>query len=78
METNNTMIISAEGVLDALVDGSEVLMVDKNKTNRFGVSCKPLSGETFSDIEKFIAEDSPSRIYLQTERYIKEENENEE
>lgn len=73
----NNIIISADEVIKALINGFEVLMIDKSKTNRYGVSCIPLTEEIFSDIESYVMEDAPNKIYLQTERCIKEENKNE-
>lgn len=71
-------IITAVEVIDALVGGFEVLMVDKGKTNKFGVSCIPLTTQTFVNIEKFVEEDDPNRIYIKTEKEVKkEEAENE-
>lgn len=74
----NSEIVAAGEVIEALVDGFEVLMIDKAKTSRFGVKCIQLTLETFSDIEKFVEKDDPNRIYIKTEREVsKEEVENE-
>lgn len=68
-------IINATEVLDALTDGFEVLMINKNKTNRFGVLCIPLTDETFSSIVKFIDQEDENRIYIKTDKYIKVDEE---
>lgn len=73
MRGSNDMIIGNEDVMEALVGGFEVLMVDKDKSHKYGVSCIPLSKEPFSKIEEFVREEAPNRIYLQIERYIPEE-----
>lgn len=64
-------IIGADDVLDALVGGFEVLMIQNGKTHRFGVMCIPLTGETFNRIEKYLDESDPNRIYIKTEKYVK-------
>lgn len=71
----NDMIIGNEDVMGALVGGFEVLMVDKDKSHRYGVSCIPLSKASFYKIEEFVREEAPNRIYLQVEKYIPEEEE---
>lgn len=74
----NSKIISTAEVIEALVDGFEVLMIDKAKTNRYGVSCTPLTTQTFANIEKFVEEDNSNKIYIKTEKdEKKEEVENE-
>lgn len=65
-------IIESEDVMDALVGGFEVLMVDKDISHKYGVSCIPLSKRPFSNIEEFVRGEAPNRIYLQVERYIPE------
>lgn len=75
----NSEIITAVDVIDALVGGFEVLMIDKGKTNKYGISCIPLTSQTFVNIEKFVEEDDQNRIYIKTEKEVeKEEVENEE
>lgn len=74
----NNEIISAAEVIDALVGGFEVLMIDKAKTNRFGITCIPLTAQTFADIEKFVKGNDLNMIYIKTEKdEKKEEAENE-
>lgn len=74
----NSEIISAAEVIDALVGGFEVLMIDKAKINKYGVSCTPLTTQTFANIEKLVDEVDSNRIYIKTEKYEKkEEAENE-
>lgn len=74
----NNKIISAAEVIDALVCGFEVLMINKAKVNRFGVECIPLTTQTFENIEKFVEGDDSNRIYIKTEKdEKKEETENE-
>lgn len=69
----NTEIIGVSEVIDALVGGFEVLMIDKAKINKYGVSCIPLTTQTFANIEKFVEEDDPNRIYIKTEKDEKKE-----
>lgn len=74
----NNEIIRPEDVFEALVTGFEVLMIRKNITTRFGTNCIPLTRETFVNIEKFLEEDDSNLIYLKTEKFVKqEENEDE-
>ena len=74
----NSEIISAAEVIDALVGGFEVLMIDKAKINKYGVSCTPLTTQTFANIEKFVEGDNSNKIYMKTEKdEKKEEAENE-
>lgn len=74
----NSEIISTAEVIDALVGGFEVLMIDKSKINKYGVSCTPLTAQTFANIEKFVEGDNSNRIYIKTEKdEKKEEVENE-
>lgn len=70
----NSKIISTAEVIEALVDGFEVLMIDKSKTNKYGILCTPLTTQTFANIEKFVGGDNSNKIYIKTE---KEEVENE-
>ena len=69
----NSEIISAAEVIDALVGGFEVLMVDKTKTNKFGITCIPLTTQTFVNIEKLVDEVDSNRIYIKTEKDEKKE-----
>lgn len=71
-------IITAADVIDALIGGFEVLMIDKGKTNKYGISCIPLTSQTFVNIEKFVEEDDSNRIYIKTEKEIKKEEEGNE
>ena len=74
----NSEIISASEVIEALVGGFEVFMIDKAKTNNFGASCIALTTRSFANIEKLVEEVDASRIYIKTEKYKKkEEAENE-
>lgn len=74
----NSEIISAAEVIDALVGGFEVLMIDKAKIHKYGVSCTPLTTQTFANIEKLVDEVDSNRIYIKTEKdEKKEEVENE-
>ncbi len=74
----NGEIISAAEVIDALVGGFEVLMIDKAKTNKYGILCIPLTTESFAGIKKVVGENDPNRIYIKTEKdEKKEEVENE-
>lgn len=72
----NSEIISTSEVIDALVGGFEVLMIDKSKINKcgiYGISCKCLTTQTFADIEKFVDGDDSNKIYIKTEKVKKEE-----
>lgn len=74
----NSEIISAAEVIEALVGGFEVFMIDKAKTNNFSVSCIALTTRSFANIEKLVEGVDASRIYIKTEKYKKkEEAENE-
>ena len=73
----NGEIISAAEVIDALVGGFEVLMIDKAKTNKYGILCIPLTTESFAGIKKIVGENDPNRIYIKTEKEIKEEKKDE-
>lgn len=69
----NSEIISAAEVIEALVGGFEVFMIDKAKTNKFGVTCIALTSRSFANIEKLVEEVDASRIYIKTEKYEKKE-----
>lgn len=71
----NDRIIGNEDVMESLVSGFEVLMIDKDEIHKYGVSCIALSKEQFSNIEEFVREEAPNRIYLQIERYVSKEEE---
>ena len=74
----NSEIISAAEVIDALVGGFEVLMIDNAKANKFFITCIPLTTQTFENIEKLVDEVDSNRIYIKTEKdEKKEEAENE-
>lgn len=74
----NSEIISAAEVINTLVGGFEVLMIDKAKTNKYGILCIPLTTESFAGIKKIVGENDPNRIYIKTEKDgKKEEVENE-
>ena len=74
----NSEIISTAEVIDALIGGFEVLMIDKAKINKYGITCIPLTTQTFENIEKFVDEVDSNRIYIKTEKdEKKEEAENE-
>lgn len=72
-----SQIISADDVLDALVCGFYVLMIDKSKFHKYGALCVPLNRERFSDIEKYIEENDPNYIFVKTEKYVEDNNEEE-
>lgn len=74
----NSEIIAAVDVIDALVGCFEVLMIDKGKTNKYGISCIPLTSQTFVNIKKFVEEDDSNRIYIKTEKELKKEEEKNE
>lgn len=73
----NSEIISAAEVINTLVGGFEVLMIDKAKTNKYGILCIPLTTESFAGIKKIVGENNPNRIYIKTEKEIKEEKKDE-
>lgn len=73
----NSEIISAAEVINTLVGGFEVLMIDKAKTNKYGILCIPLTTESFAGIKKIVGENDPNRIYIKTEKEIKEEKKDE-
>ena len=64
----NSEIISAAEVIDALVGGFEVLMIDNAKANKFCITCIPLTTQTFANIEKLVNEVDSNRIYIKTEK----------
>lgn len=74
----NSEIISTSEVIDALVSGFEVLMIDKSKINKCGIycsiSCIPLTTKSFASIKKFVDDgDDSNRIYIKTEKDEKKE-----
>lgn len=69
----NSEIISAAEVIDALVGGFEVLMIDNAKANKFFITCIPLTTQTFENIEKLVDEVDSNRIYIKTEKDEKKE-----
>lgn len=73
-----SQIINADEVLDALVGGFYVLMIDKSKFHKYGALCVPLNRERFSDIEKYIEEDDPNCIFIKTEKYVEGNKEEED
>ena len=74
----NSEIISAAEVIDALVGGFEVLMIDNAKANKFFITCIPLTTQPFANIEKIVDGVDSNRIYIKTKKdEKKEEVENE-
>ena len=69
----NSEIISAAEVIDALVGGFEVLMIDNIKDNKFFITCIPLTTQPFANIEKIVDEVDSNRIYIKTEKDEKKE-----
>lgn len=65
-------IIKPDDVMKALIGGFEVLMINKSITNRFGMTCIPLTGERFRDVEKYVEDDDPNVIYVKTDKYVEE------
>lgn len=68
-------IINADEVLDALVGGFYVLMIDKSKVNKYGTMCIPLNRERFSDIEEYVEDNDPNYIFIKTEEYVEDNKE---
>ena len=69
----NSEIISAAEVIDALVGGFEVLMIDNAKANKFFITCIPLTTQPFANIEKLVDGVDSNRIYIKTEKDEKKE-----
>lgn len=69
----NSEIIGTSDIMDTLVGGFEVLMIDKAKNHKYGVSCTRLTTQTFANIKKFVEEDDSNRIYIKTEKDEKKE-----
>lgn len=68
-------IINADEVLDALVGGFYVLMIDKSKVRKYGMMCIPLNRERFSDIEEYVEDNDPNYIFIKTEEYVEDNKE---
>ena len=61
-------IIRADEVMESLVAGFEVLLIKKDRSNKYGICCRALTEEKFSIIEKIIAVEDQNVIYIKTTR----------
>lgn len=72
----NDTIIKPEEVFDSLLGGFEVIMIQKNKINKYGISSIRLSEQRYDAIEAIVSQgDDPNRIFVKTEKYEEEVDE---
>lgn len=69
----NDAIIKPEEIFDSLLGGFEVIMIQKNKINKYGISGARLSEQRYDSIEAIVSQgDDPNRIFVKTEKYEEE------
>ena len=71
---NANEIIRPEEVMAALNGGFEVLHIEKNLENRYGLFCKQLTKEIYEKIEKIIENANDNDIFVKTVIELSEED----
>lgn len=68
-------ILGSDEVLQALLDGYEVLYIKTNETHKFGVSCRQLTKEIYNTIDSIVRNATDNDVFIKIE---KEDNKDEQ